>query len=299
MRYAFAHRGGRGHGPDNVIPTFAEALARGAAALETDAWVTADGYVVLDHDGVHRAGTPDEQPITAIARAELADHIPTLDDLYEQCGTGYDLAIDVKGEDAGPAIRDVAVSVGAAERLWLFTPSSTRPGEVHPAHAGVTVRAGELQPPARSPLLDSLRSEGIEVVNARWQFWQLAHWGGEACQPLVFQRLVKKVMNIGAPDEAVCAKATEAFNKEAKVLDAHLARFAIHFDLGHCAAPRLQVRTERDPAALHHVRVRSRGMRLARCPLRSLSGTVQHPEPALVRHVLQPELIWILPEFVG
>ena len=174
MRYAFAHRGGRGHGPDNVIPTFAEALARGAAALETDAWVTADGYVVLDHDGVHRAGTPDEQPITAIARAELADHIPTLDDLYEHCGTGYDLAIDVKGEDAGPAIRDVAVSVGAAERLWLFTPSSTRPGAVHPAHAGVTVRAGELRPPARSPLLDSLRSEGIEVVNARWQFWQRA-----------------------------------------------------------------------------------------------------------------------------
>lgn len=59
---------------------------------------------------------------------------------------------------------------------------------------------------------------------ARWQFWQLAHWGGEACQPLVFQRLVKKFMNIGAPDEAVCAKATEAFNKEAKVLDAHLAK---------------------------------------------------------------------------
>jgi glutathione S-transferase len=59
---------------------------------------------------------------------------------------------------------------------------------------------------------------------SRWQFWQLAHWGGEACAPLTFQRLVKKFFNLGPPDEAVVAKATEAFNKEAKMLDTHLAK---------------------------------------------------------------------------
>jgi glutathione S-transferase len=59
---------------------------------------------------------------------------------------------------------------------------------------------------------------------ARWQFWQLAHWGAEACQPLTFQRLVKKLLNLGPPDEAVIAKGTEAFNKEAKMLDAHLGK---------------------------------------------------------------------------
>jgi glutathione S-transferase len=59
---------------------------------------------------------------------------------------------------------------------------------------------------------------------SRWQFWQLAHWGAEACQPLTFQRLVKKFMNMGPPDEAVVAKGTECFNKEAKMLDAHLAK---------------------------------------------------------------------------
>ncbi len=41
---------------------------------------------------------------------------------------------------------------------------------------------------------------------------------------LTFQRLVKKFLNLGPPDEAVTAKATEAFNKEAKVLDDHLAK---------------------------------------------------------------------------
>jgi glutathione S-transferase len=57
-----------------------------------------------------------------------------------------------------------------------------------------------------------------------WQCWQLAHWGAEACQPLVFNRLVKKLLNLGPPDEAAVAKGTQAFNKEAGILDAHLAK---------------------------------------------------------------------------
>ena len=59
---------------------------------------------------------------------------------------------------------------------------------------------------------------------ARWQCWSLAHWGAQACQPLTFENLVKKFVNMGPPDAAAVAKATEAFNTEAKMLDAHLAR---------------------------------------------------------------------------
>ena len=58
----------------------------------------------------------------------------------------------------------------------------------------------------------------------RWQCWQLAHWNGEACQPLVFQRLVKKLLNMGAPEAAVVDNATAAFKREAQMLDAHLAK---------------------------------------------------------------------------
>ena len=58
----------------------------------------------------------------------------------------------------------------------------------------------------------------------RWQCWQLAHWGAQACGPLTFENLVKKFVNLGAPDQVAVAKATEAFNKEAKVLDAHLSK---------------------------------------------------------------------------
>ena len=58
----------------------------------------------------------------------------------------------------------------------------------------------------------------------RWQSWQLAHWGSDACVPLVFNRLVKKLLNLGPPDEAAVAKATDAFNKECKLLDAWLGK---------------------------------------------------------------------------
>jgi glutathione S-transferase len=58
----------------------------------------------------------------------------------------------------------------------------------------------------------------------RWQCWQLAHWSSDACVPLIFNRLVKKVLNLGPPDEAAVAKATEVFHRDAKVLDGHLAK---------------------------------------------------------------------------
>lgn len=58
----------------------------------------------------------------------------------------------------------------------------------------------------------------------RWQSWGLVHWGREACQPLTFERLVKKIANMGPPDEAVVVKALESFNREARVLEGHLAK---------------------------------------------------------------------------
>jgi glutathione S-transferase len=57
-----------------------------------------------------------------------------------------------------------------------------------------------------------------------WECWQLAHWGGESCQPLIFQNLVKKIMNMGTPEAAAVAKANESFNREAGMLDGHLAK---------------------------------------------------------------------------
>lgn len=56
----------------------------------------------------------------------------------------------------------------------------------------------------------------------RWQSWQLAHWA-KGCQPLQYERFVKRVLQLGEPDPQVVQRATEAFQQEAAMLDAHLA----------------------------------------------------------------------------
>jgi glutathione S-transferase len=60
----------------------------------------------------------------------------------------------------------------------------------------------------------------------RWQCWSLAHWSKDGCEPIIFERLVKQIVGMGAADETVIAKAIEAFTREAKILDGHLARQA-------------------------------------------------------------------------
>ena len=58
----------------------------------------------------------------------------------------------------------------------------------------------------------------------RWQSWSLAHWNRDAWAPVLFERVVKKFMNLGAPDQAAVAKGVAAYEKEAKMLDAHLTK---------------------------------------------------------------------------
>ena len=116
----FAHRGARAHAPDNTLESFVLARRLGAAGLETDVWLTADGVVVLDHDGVVKSGVR-RRRIADMSRAALPSHVPTLEDLYAECGTDFELSIDVRDPAAAPAIVAIAIAAGAdaVGRLWL------------------------------------------------------------------------------------------------------------------------------------------------------------------------------------
>ncbi|MDQ6726093.1 MAG: glycerophosphodiester phosphodiesterase [Actinomycetota bacterium] len=120
---AFAHRGGRAHATDNTIEAFRLALRLGATGLESDVWLSADGVPVLDHDGKVKAGLR-TRPIASIPRRALPDHVPTLEDLYADCGAGFELSLDVKDEAAAAVVVDVARAAGgeATARLWLCHP---------------------------------------------------------------------------------------------------------------------------------------------------------------------------------
>lgn len=121
---AFAHRGAKAYARENTIEAFTLGLKLGANGLESDVWVTADGIPVLDHDGVVRRGFGRGKPIEAMRRAELPEHIPTLAELIDQCGSLYHLSLDLKDPRSGQAVIDVVREAAPAmlERLWLCSP---------------------------------------------------------------------------------------------------------------------------------------------------------------------------------
>jgi glycerophosphoryl diester phosphodiesterase len=117
----FAHRGAKAYAPENTIEAFTLALKLGASGLESDVWVTADGIAVLDHDGESKVGRFRKRPIGEMRRDELPEHIPTLTELFDACGTDYHLSLDLKGPDTGAeVIRTVREHApGLLPRLWL------------------------------------------------------------------------------------------------------------------------------------------------------------------------------------
>lgn len=113
----FAHRGAKAHAPENTIEAFELAIRLGATGLETDAWITADGEVVLDHDGWQRRFP--KRWIADVSRSDLGSHIPTLTELYAAVGGGYPLSVDLKDPETFDPIVAIAREHGALDRLWI------------------------------------------------------------------------------------------------------------------------------------------------------------------------------------
>ncbi len=169
----FAHRGARAHAPENTLASFELALRLGATGLESDAWLTADGAVVLDHDGVV-AGRLRKRPIAELRRHELPGHIPSLAELYERCGTGYSLSLDLKAPGVGRAVLAVTHEAAPAmvERLWLCHPDwrELLPLRGHGAKLVDSTRLHRIKegPERRAA---TLANEGIDAVNLHHTDW--------------------------------------------------------------------------------------------------------------------------------
>ena len=175
----FAHRGARSERPENTLSAFHRALEMGANGLESDAWLSADGEVVLVHDASFRKGLRRIRVGESTA-AELAEYdVPRLADLYAECGTDFDMSIDAKEEQViGPmAAVARAAGHGAPGRLWICSPDleslRTRRIEladvklVHsPGYGGVTPAGFERH-------AADLASASIDALNLHHSDWSL------------------------------------------------------------------------------------------------------------------------------
>ena len=95
-----AHRGDKDHAPENTLPSFAQAIQKGADGVELDAKLTADGHVIVIHDAtVNRTtdGSGKIQSFTLDAIRKLdagswfdksfaGTQVPLLEDVFETVG---------------------------------------------------------------------------------------------------------------------------------------------------------------------------------------------------------------------
>lgn len=206
----YAHRGASAERPENTVLAFRRAIELGADALETDAWLTRDGHVVLSHDanGRRMAGldrdicqsTLEEVRswdagwgfVNAEGRRPFAGQgvqVPTLDDVLEAF-PGMPVNLDVKQPwpDMVPPLLRTIRRHRAEERVLLASFSSSslrrirRLGYAGPTGLGRTEVARiaflpeailRWMPPAGRRVQVPLRAAGVDF--AREAFLQKCH----------------------------------------------------------------------------------------------------------------------------
>ena len=174
---AFAHRGARSEHRDNTLEAFSRALELGATGLESDAWLTADGVVVLDHDGM--TGLPlRRRRIRDQLRDALPEYIPSLADMYHRLGTAYELSLDIKDPAAFGPILSVAGQAGCTERLWLCDADLDRvrkePPSAAPAHIVLSTHVEDLDRRLAGGLDEAvhlLAGAGASTINLHGSEW--------------------------------------------------------------------------------------------------------------------------------
>jgi glycerophosphoryl diester phosphodiesterase len=173
----FAHRGARSARRENTIEAFALALELGATGLESDAWITADGQVVLDHDGFTGPRWR-RRPISVQTRSQLPAHIPALAELYARCSHSFELSLDVKDPAALPAILAVADAAAATGRLWLCYEDwrwlAGRRATAGEARLVQSTRLARIKEGLEARAA-ALRDAGIDALNLHRRDWTAAH----------------------------------------------------------------------------------------------------------------------------
>lgn len=170
----FAHRGARLLHPENTVPAFRAGLEARARGLETDAWLSADGEVVLTHDD--RVAGPlfglVKIPVAQTGAARLARHgVPRLVDVFAELGHDFDLSIDVKDPAAAKPIIEIVRQTGVPDRTWLCSPHLDELRDLRADAPDVRL----VHSTSRRRLPDSLERHAADLAAAKVDTMNLHH----------------------------------------------------------------------------------------------------------------------------
>lgn len=136
----WGHRGASAYAPENTLPAFDLARRMGAAGVELDVQLTADGRLVCIHDETLERTTTGTGPVGARTLDELRTleasngmagfdgvRIPTLDEVFELlAGTGLVVNVELKNsrvpyEGLEQAVLALVAEAGMTDRVVLST----------------------------------------------------------------------------------------------------------------------------------------------------------------------------------
>ncbi len=169
----FAHRGARAHAPENTPEAFDLAVKLGATGMESDVWITADGELVLIHDGTIGLR---RKAISSLQRSQLPDTVITLPELFDRIPADMDVSIDVKTDAAMEPLLEWAgtLDVLSRGRLWLCHHDWQRLAEWRSLDPHVrlvdstSLKSMDSGPERRA---HQLAEAGIDAVNLRQSEW--------------------------------------------------------------------------------------------------------------------------------
>jgi len=144
--------------PENSLTAFRLALSKGARGLESDVWLNDAGVPVLHHGPPHREKNP---PLELGA-------------LFADCGTDFDLSLDMKGPGTARRTIEVAHEAGFdVRRLWLCGGSqSCAAWREHDPHVRLVTdlrwRDALFHP---RPVVAMMAEQTVDAVNLRHGRW--------------------------------------------------------------------------------------------------------------------------------
>jgi len=149
------------------------ALRLGATGLESDTWITRDGIAVLDHDGVVK-GRIRNKAIDQFDKDDLPQWIPSLAELYQQCGSEMHISLDIKDTKSMAAVISTIAEIGLPSKTWLCHPDlhflESWVGRVDGCNL---VHSTRLKSMVKGPERHAatLRDLGISTVNMPFSDW--------------------------------------------------------------------------------------------------------------------------------